>query len=211
MVGASPSVSNRIARGLPRPRLRFEPERYLEPREEDRANPWTWIPFGAGRHRCVGAAFAMMQLKAIFSRPAARLGVRAGPAGRHLPERPVEDGRPAPTAVRGPLSAAPDVGRGRAGRRLMRVSSTSTCARATGCASPRRPACSSSGKDHQVTMLDDHARRGPPRRGRSRRSLLPHTPVDRGRRSRPDRHDPILPSAPTPRPKGAAHAVVPPQ
>jgi sterol 14-demethylase len=25
------------------------------------------LPFGAGRHRCVGAAFAMMQLKAIFS------------------------------------------------------------------------------------------------------------------------------------------------
>jgi sterol 14alpha-demethylase len=43
------------------------PSRYVEPREEDRANPWTWIPFGAGRHRCVGAAFAMMQLKAIFS------------------------------------------------------------------------------------------------------------------------------------------------
>ena len=45
----------------------FVPERYLEPRAEDRSNPWTWIPFGAGRHRCVGAPFAMMQLKAIFS------------------------------------------------------------------------------------------------------------------------------------------------
>ena len=31
------------------------------------ANRWTWIPFGAGRHRCVGAAFATMQIKAIFS------------------------------------------------------------------------------------------------------------------------------------------------
>ena len=37
------------------------------PRQEDLANRWTWIPFGAGRHRCVGNAFAMMQLKAIFS------------------------------------------------------------------------------------------------------------------------------------------------
>ena len=54
-------------RGLPRSPTRSGPSRYLEPREEDRANPWTWIPFGAGRHRCVGAAFAMMQLKAIFS------------------------------------------------------------------------------------------------------------------------------------------------
>ncbi len=66
MVGASPAVSNRIREDFPRPDS-FEPARYLEPRAEDRANPWTWIPFGAGRHRCVGAAFAMMQLKAIFS------------------------------------------------------------------------------------------------------------------------------------------------
>jgi len=66
LVGASPAVSNRIAADFPDPDA-FVPERYLEPRAEDRANPWTWIPFGAGRHRCVGAAFAMMQLKAIFS------------------------------------------------------------------------------------------------------------------------------------------------
>jgi sterol 14-demethylase len=66
LVGASPAVSNRIAEDFPDPDA-FVPERYLEPRAEDRANPWTYIPFGAGRHRCVGAPFAMMQLKAIFS------------------------------------------------------------------------------------------------------------------------------------------------
>ncbi|HUC04972.1 MAG TPA: cytochrome P450, partial [Acidimicrobiales bacterium] len=66
LVGASPAVSNRIEADFPDPDA-FVPARYAEPREEDRANPWTWIPFGAGRHRCVGAAFAMMQLKAIFS------------------------------------------------------------------------------------------------------------------------------------------------
>ena len=66
LVGATPAVSNRIAEDFPDPDS-FVPSRYLEPREEDLANPWTWIPFGAGRHRCVGAAFAMMQLKAIFS------------------------------------------------------------------------------------------------------------------------------------------------
>ncbi len=66
MVGASPSVSNRIASDFPDPDT-FQPARYLVPMEEDRSNPWTWIPFGAGRHRCVGQAFAMMQLKAIFS------------------------------------------------------------------------------------------------------------------------------------------------
>jgi sterol 14alpha-demethylase len=66
LVGASPSICNRIPEDFPDPDA-FVPARYLEGREEDRANPWTYIPFGAGRHRCVGAAFAMMQLKAIFS------------------------------------------------------------------------------------------------------------------------------------------------
>jgi sterol 14-demethylase len=45
---------------------RFDPSRYLPPREEDKQG-FAWIPFGGGRHRCVGASFAMMQLKAIFS------------------------------------------------------------------------------------------------------------------------------------------------
>jgi sterol 14-demethylase len=66
MVAASPRVSNRIAEDFPEPE-RFDPGRYLDPRQEDLQNRWTWIPFGAGRHRCVGNAFAMMQLKAIFS------------------------------------------------------------------------------------------------------------------------------------------------
>ncbi len=66
MVGASPKVSNRIPEDFPDPDV-FDPGRYLDPRQEDLANRWTWIPFGAGRHRCVGNAFAMMQLKAIFS------------------------------------------------------------------------------------------------------------------------------------------------
>jgi sterol 14-demethylase len=66
MVGATPKVSNRIPEDFPEPE-RFDPGRYLDRRQEDLTNRWTWIPFGAGRHRCVGNAFAMMQLKAIFS------------------------------------------------------------------------------------------------------------------------------------------------
>ena len=66
LVAASPRVSNRIAEDFPEPDL-FDPGRYVDPRQEDLQNRWTWIPFGAGRHRCVGNAFAMMQLKAIFS------------------------------------------------------------------------------------------------------------------------------------------------
>ena len=66
MIATSPAVSNRLPEAFPDAE-EFVPQRYLEPREEDLANPLNWIPFGAGRHRCVGAAFALMQLKAIFS------------------------------------------------------------------------------------------------------------------------------------------------
>jgi len=66
VVAASPRVSNRIASDFPDPDA-FDPGRYVDPRQEDLQNRWTWIPFGAGKHRCVGNAFAMMQMKAIFS------------------------------------------------------------------------------------------------------------------------------------------------
>ncbi len=66
IVAASPRVSNRLPEDFPDPE-RFDPGRYIDPRQEDLQNRWTWIPFGAGRHRCVGNAFAMMQMKAIFS------------------------------------------------------------------------------------------------------------------------------------------------
>ena len=65
LVGVSPAVSNRMPECFPDPD-RFDPTRYEEGREEHK-QLFAWIPFGAGRHRCVGSAFAMMQLKAIFS------------------------------------------------------------------------------------------------------------------------------------------------
>jgi sterol 14-demethylase len=66
LVAATPAISNRLTPDFPDADA-FDPARYLDPRREDDTNPWTWIPFGGGKHRCVGAAFALMQLKAIFS------------------------------------------------------------------------------------------------------------------------------------------------
>ncbi|AIY19723.2 cytochrome P450 [Pimelobacter simplex] len=66
LIAASPKVSNRIEADFP-DAASFDPGRYIDPRQEDLQNRWTWIPFGAGKHRCVGNAFAMMQMKAIFS------------------------------------------------------------------------------------------------------------------------------------------------
>jgi len=64
-VGVSIAVSNRDP-AIFRDPARFDPTRYEPGRAEDQ-HIFAWIPFGAGRHRCVGAAFAMMQVKAIFS------------------------------------------------------------------------------------------------------------------------------------------------
>jgi sterol 14-demethylase len=64
-VCASPRVSHRIAEVFPDPE-KFDPGRYSEARQED-ARPFSWIAFGGGKHKCTGNAFAMLQLKAIFS------------------------------------------------------------------------------------------------------------------------------------------------
>jgi sterol 14-demethylase len=65
LVAASPAVSNRMPECFLDPD-RYDPDRYAEGRGDDR-QVFAWIPFGAGRHRCVGAPFAMIQLKSIFS------------------------------------------------------------------------------------------------------------------------------------------------
>ncbi len=102
LVGATPAISNRIAADFPDPDA-FAPERYAEPRQEDLINRWTWIPFGAGRHRCVGANFAMIQLKAIFSVLLRDWTFELAQPPGHLPQRPLQDGGPARPPVRGPL------------------------------------------------------------------------------------------------------------
>ena len=64
-VCTSPRVTHRIPEIFPDPEI-FDPDRYAEGRNEDKL-PFSWIAFGGGRHKCTGNAFAMLQLKAIFS------------------------------------------------------------------------------------------------------------------------------------------------
>jgi sterol 14-demethylase len=45
---------------------RFDPDRYGPEREEDK-NGFGYISFGGGRHRCMGNAFAILQIKTIFA------------------------------------------------------------------------------------------------------------------------------------------------
>ena len=64
-VAVSPHVAHRIP-SIFRDPHRFDPERYALPREEDKV-PFAYIPFGGGRHKCLGNAFALLQVKAILA------------------------------------------------------------------------------------------------------------------------------------------------
>jgi cytochrome P450 len=51
----------------------FRPERFLEGAPE----PYTWIPFGGGVRRCLGAAFATLEMKVVISTILSRATLRA--------------------------------------------------------------------------------------------------------------------------------------
>jgi cytochrome P450 len=44
----------------------FDPERFAEPRREDKSHRYAWAPFGGGAHKCIGMHFGGMEVKAIM-------------------------------------------------------------------------------------------------------------------------------------------------
>ena len=65
MVWAVPPVTHRMASLFENPDI-FDPDRYSKERGEDR-RLMAYQPFGGGKHKCSGNAFAMFQIKAIFA------------------------------------------------------------------------------------------------------------------------------------------------
>ena len=61
----SPTVSHRMSEIFAHP-LCFDPDRWAPPRNEG-ARDWAFIAFGGGRHKCMGNAFALLQVKAILA------------------------------------------------------------------------------------------------------------------------------------------------
>jgi cytochrome P450 len=47
--------------------LRFDPLRFSDERAEHKKTPFSFIPFGAGRHICIGKYFAEMEAKIVMS------------------------------------------------------------------------------------------------------------------------------------------------
>ena len=74
----NPSIAglHRRARSYPEPR-EFRPERFLEP---DPPDTYTWIPFGGGVRRCLGASFALTEMRVVVRRVLER--TRLEPLGK---------------------------------------------------------------------------------------------------------------------------------
>jgi sterol 14-demethylase len=64
-VAVSPLVAHRDE-SVFKNALEFDPGRYGPGREEDR-RPFAYISFGGGRHKCMGNAFAILQIKTIMA------------------------------------------------------------------------------------------------------------------------------------------------
>ena len=76
-VDRRPSTAARTATRRP---SEFRPERFLD---GDAPDTYTWLPFGGGTRRCLGASFAMMEMRVVIRRVLERTdlqpGVRASP------------------------------------------------------------------------------------------------------------------------------------
>jgi cytochrome P450 len=72
-INPSIRVIHRRADLYPEP-LEFRPERFLGP---DAPDTYTWIPFGGGTRRCLGASFALMEMRIVLRRVLERAALRA--------------------------------------------------------------------------------------------------------------------------------------
>jgi cytochrome P450 len=70
-VGACLYLAHRRADVWPDPTA-FKPERFLNGAPE----PFTWIPFGGGVRRCLGASFAALEMREVLRAVAARFTLR---------------------------------------------------------------------------------------------------------------------------------------
>ena len=85
-VRAAPNIylTHRRADVYPEPE-RFRPERFLE----RPADTYSWIPFGGGVRRCLGAAFATMEMREVVRAVAERTRLAAPARGEPARRRSV--------------------------------------------------------------------------------------------------------------------------
>jgi cytochrome P450 len=65
LVGVSPTLNHFSAEHWTDPHT-FDPERFAEPRREDKSHRFAWMPFGGGAHKCIGLQFGGLEVKALM-------------------------------------------------------------------------------------------------------------------------------------------------
>ena len=61
----------------------FRPERFLE----QPPGTYTWIPFGGGRRRCIGASFAMLEMQIVIHAVLGAFQLQPAADGHERPRR----------------------------------------------------------------------------------------------------------------------------
>ena len=91
--------------------LRFDPERFTEPRNEHKRHRYAWTPFGGGAHKCIGMTFGQLEVKTIMHRLLRRYRLELPHAGYQAKwdhrTMPAPDGRHADRVA--PALAVPAV------------------------------------------------------------------------------------------------------
>lgn len=65
LVGVSPTVNHFTPECWTNP-FAFDPERFAEPRREDKSHRMAWMPFGGGAHKCIGLHFGGLEVKLLM-------------------------------------------------------------------------------------------------------------------------------------------------
>jgi len=66
-VWAYPGMNHRLPEIWTDP-LKFDPERFTEPRSEHKRHRYAYTPFGGGAHKCIGMVFGQLEIKTILHR-----------------------------------------------------------------------------------------------------------------------------------------------
>ncbi|OBK15763.1 cytochrome P450 [Mycobacterium asiaticum] len=66
-ITAFPGVNHRLPELWTDP-LKFDPDRFAEPRSEHKRHRYAFTPFGGGAHKCIGMTFGQLEIKTIMHR-----------------------------------------------------------------------------------------------------------------------------------------------
>ncbi|MEG7364309.1 cytochrome P450, partial [Pseudomonas citronellolis] len=66
-ITAFPGMNHRLPEIWTDP-MKFDPERFTEPRNEHKRHRYAFTPFGGGAHKCIGMVFGQLEVKTILHR-----------------------------------------------------------------------------------------------------------------------------------------------